>query len=54
MDWIKYFNAVTISLPGGQLMLVPLEIFSLGLLPWAQLSGGTRGLVGDSEVDIRL
>lgn len=40
--------------PGGQLMLVPLEIFSLGLLPCPQLSGGTRGLVGDSEVDIRL
>ena len=35
-------------------MLVPLEIFSLGLLPWPQLSGGTRGLVGDSELDIRL
>lgn len=40
--------------PGGQLMLVPLEIFSLGLLPWPQLSGATRGLVGDSELDIRL
>lgn len=53
-DLIKYFNAVIMSLPGGQLMLVPLEIFSLGLLPWPQLSGGTRGLVGDSEVDIRL
>lgn len=49
-------NAVSMSgsLPGGQLMLVPLEIFSLGLLPWPQLSGGTRGLVGDSEVDMRL
>ena len=35
-------------------MLVPLVIFSLGLLPWPQLSGGTRGLVGESELDIRL
>lgn len=35
-------------------MLVPLAIFSVLLLPWPQLSWGTRGLVGDSELDIML
>lgn len=41
-------------LPGGQLMLVPLEILSLEFLPGPQLSGVTSGLAGDSELDIRL
>lgn len=42
------------SLPGGQLILELLDIFSLGLLPCVQLSGDTKVLVGDSELDIRL
>ena len=35
-------------------MLVPFDIFSLGLLPCVQLSGATRGLLGDCELDRRL
>ena len=35
-------------------MLVPLAILSLEVLPWPQLSGGTRGLVGESELGIIL
>lgn len=42
------------SSPGGQLILVPFAILSLLLLPCPQLSGGTLGLVGDSELDMRL
>lgn len=35
-------------------MFAPFAILSLGLLPWAQLSGATSGLLGGCELDRRL